>query len=412
MLSATQLSSLARLPGVLMLLLSLSVVGPVLVLAGPAPGARTIDSRIVCHTYRYCPVPQICIMDPSGGNTTRLTFTDDYEQCPALSPTGTRIAFESTRDHITNHLYIMNVNGGNPHRVTTVSNEEAHAAWSPRGTQLACSVVVDGAYDIYTMNDDGSNRIRLTTDPAHDMAPDWSPNGARILFESLRSGHAEVYIMNVNGTEQAPFLNTPNETYGAKWSPDGTKIAYNMTDPSSLRATIHVVNTDGSGDTCIVNTAWDNYAPDWAPDGSRIAFMSMEYGSTAEICSVLPYGSDVQRLTFGLTDNGPPSWGPTPATSAIAGLPTVASGLYLSSPARARADLRLVMDRAAPASLELFDSTGRLVRTILREQLTPGTRTVSWDGRDDAGCPVGSGMYYCRLVTGEASCTAKLVFVR
>ena len=412
MLSAAQSPSRLLPRGLLALLLSLAVISPAPALADPGPWARTVGSRIVCHTSRYGSVPQICIMDPDGTNITRLTSTYDYEQCPALSPEGTRIAFESTRNHITNHIYIMNVNGSNQHRVTAVSNEEAHAAWSPSGKKIACSVVVGGTYDIYTMNDDGTNRLRLTTDPAHDMAPDWSPDGTQILFESQRSGHDEVYVMNVDGTGQRPFLDTPNTTWGAKWSPDGTKIAYVMEVPSPQHFTIRVVNVDGSGDVPIPDNAWDNFAPDWAPDGSRIAFMSMEYGSTAEICRVLPDGTDLQRLTFGLTDNGPPSWGPIPATSAIEAPSALATGLYLTNPVRARADLRLTIEHEAPASLEMFDSAGRRVRTVLRERLTPGTRNVAWDGRDDAGRPVGTGMYYCRFTSGDASRTAKLILVR
>jgi Tol biopolymer transport system component len=127
-------------------------------------------------------------MDPVGTNITRLTFTDDYEQCPALSPGGTRIAFESTRNHVINHLYIMNVDGSNQHRATNVSNEEAHANWSPCGTKIVCSVTVSGTYDVYTMNADDTNRLRLTTPPGHDMASDWSPDGTRILFLSSRNG--------------------------------------------------------------------------------------------------------------------------------------------------------------------------------------------------------------------------------
>jgi Tol biopolymer transport system component len=395
-----------------MLLLSLAAVSPVPALADPTPKARTVDSKIVYHTYRYGSVFQICIMDPDGTNITPLTFTDDDELCPALSPDGTRIAFESTRDHITNHLYIMNVDGSDQHRVTSVSNNEAVAAWSPSGTKIACSVTVGSTYEIYTMNVDGTNRRRLTTNSAHDMLPDWSPDGTTILFESLRSGHCEVFLMNVDGTNQRAALNTPNETYTARWSPDGTKIVYGMMAPSPPHSTIRVANADGTDDASILDTAWDNYAPDWAPDGSRIAFMSMEYGSTAEICSMLPDGSDVQRLTFGLTNNGPPSWGPTPATSAVERPCGGGVVLSLVSPAHTQMDLRLTIEHAAPASLEIFDSMGRLVRTLLREPLTPGSRSVSWDGRNDAGRPVGTGMYYCRLVSGEASRTTKLVFVR
>jgi Tol biopolymer transport system component len=409
--------SVARSPcqtiprGVLRLLLGLVVFVPLPARAGH-PGVRAGDTRIVYHTNRYSSVAQICIMDPDGTNITRLTFTTDYEQCPALSPDGARIAFESTRNHITNHLYVMNVDGSSPHRVTSVSNEEAHAAWSPSGTKIACSVVVGGTYDIYTMNADGTNRLRLTTNPAHDMVPDWSPDGTRILFTSLRSGHYEVYLMNSDGTDQRPLLDTSNDTYGAKWSPDGTKIVYVMAVPSPPHSTIRIVNVDGTGDVAILDTAWDNFGPDWAPDGSRIAFGSLEYGSTAEICSMAPDGTDVQRLTFGLTNTGPPSWGPTPATSGIEVPACRATVLSLVNPVRTRADFRLTTEEVGPGSLEIFDSAGRLVRTILREQLTPGTRTVSWDGVDSAGRPVSAGLYLCRFVSGEASRTAKLVFVR
>jgi Tol biopolymer transport system component len=397
----------------LLLVLGLAIVGSVPALADPGPGTPTTASKIVFHTTRYTSFEEICIMNPDGTDTTRLTFSSPYwSTCAALSPDGTRIAFESDRTYNLNHIYIMNVDGSGQHRVTTVSNEEAHATWSPSGTQMACSVIVGGAYEIYTMNANGTNRTRLTTSPGHDMLPDWSPDGTRILFTSARGGHYELYMMNANGTDQRRFIDTPNDTWSPKWSPDGTRIAYVTEIPSPLHYAIHVVNTDGTGDAAIRDTTWNNDQPDWAPDGSRIAFMSWEYGSTPEICTMLPDGSDVQRVTFGLTDNWSPSWGPTPATSAIAGLPSRAPGLYVSNPARARADLRLVMDQAAPASLELFDSAGRLVRTILREQGTLGTLNVSWDGRDDTGRPVGSGMYYFRFVLGEERRTTKLVFVR
>jgi Tol biopolymer transport system component len=409
MLSTTQSPSQALLHGALLLLLSLGVLGPAPVLADPGPGTRVVDSKIVYHTCRYSSVPQICIMDPDGSNVTRLTFNDDWEQCPALSPDGTKIAFESTRDHVTNHLYVMNVDGSNQHRITAVSNEEAHANWSPSGTKIACSVTVGGTYDVYTMNADGTNRVRLTTAPGHDMASDWSPDGTRILFLSFRNGLYEARVMNADGTDQRPLVDTPNQTHGARWCPDGTKIVYVMESPQN--STIHIVNADGTGDIVIRETTWDNYAPDWSPDGSRIAFMSMEYGSTAEICSMLRDGTDLQRLTFGLTDNGPPSWGPTPATSAIDARGFRGAALAVVSPARARANLRLDTEQAGPGSLEIFDSAGRLVRTLLREPLTPGMRTVSWDGRDDAGRQVSNGLYHCRFLTGAVSHCAKIVYL-
>ena len=43
---------------------------------------------------------------------------------------------------------------------------------------------------------------------------------------------------------------------------------------------------------------------------------------------------------------------------------------------------------------------------------TPGYHRLHWDGRDDAGRPVASGMYLYRLMTDEVVLTRKLVLLR
>jgi len=37
---------------------------------------------------------------------------------------------------------------------------------------------------------------------------------------------------------------------------------------------------------------------------------------------------------------------------------------------------------------------------------------VRWDGRDDRGEPVASGIYFCRMETGRFRATRKLVLLR
>lgn len=41
-----------------------------------------------------------------------------------------------------------------------------------------------------------------------------------------------------------------------------------------------------------------------------------------------------------------------------------------------------------------------------------GSYSVVWDGRDDAGRDVASGVYLCRMVVGDFSAVRKLVLVR
>jgi flagellar hook assembly protein FlgD len=79
------------------------------------------------------------------------------------------------------------------------------------------------------------------------------------------------------------------------------------------------------------------------------------------------------------------------------------------------ATIRLsISDRAAhaPLALELVDLNGRLVRNLGRDHVQAGNLNVAWDGRDDAGRPVGAGMYYLRLITAEGRSSARVVVLR
>lgn len=49
--------------------------------------------------------------------------------------------------------------------------------------------------------------------------------------------------------------------------------------------------------------------------------------------------------------------------------------------------------------LTVYNSTGQLVKTLATGQRGPGTHEVIWDGRNDTGLPVGSGIYFYRLKT-------------
>ncbi len=50
-----------------------------------------------------------------------------------------------------------------------------------------------------------------------------------------------------------------------------------------------------------------------------------------------------------------------------------------------------------PASLAVYDPSGRRVRSLAAGILAPGEHQVVWDGRDDAGRPAPAGVYLYRL---------------
>ncbi len=48
-------------------------------------------------------------------------------------------------------------------------------------------------------------------------------------------------------------------------------------------------------------------------------------------------------------------------------------------------------------SIRVYDVSGRLVRTLLDNTIDPGHHEVAWDGRNDRGESVGSGVYFCTM---------------
>ncbi|HEX7077680.1 MAG TPA: S8 family serine peptidase [Candidatus Eisenbacteria bacterium] len=65
------------------------------------------------------------------------------------------------------------------------------------------------------------------------------------------------------------------------------------------------------------------------------------------------------------------------------------------------------------ASLRIFDARGRLVRTLLdSDEPTARRYVIRWDGRDQNGATVASGIYYYRLNAAEREETRRLVLLR
>jgi flagellar hook assembly protein FlgD len=67
------------------------------------------------------------------------------------------------------------------------------------------------------------------------------------------------------------------------------------------------------------------------------------------------------------------------------------------------------LPRAGDVKLTAFDAAGRLVRTLALGRQLEGTHRVAWDGRDDAGRIVASGVYLVRLEAGEVALVRKVL---
>jgi hypothetical protein len=74
--------------------------------------------------------------------------------------------------------------------------------------------------------------------------------------------------------------------------------------------------------------------------------------------------------------------------------------------------IRFSLPEAARVNVTVFDVQGRRVVTLVDAMVGGGTKEVVWNGRDAHGQPVGSGVYFCRLTTGDRTLTRKMVLLK
>ena len=82
------------------------------------------------------------------------------------------------------------------------------------------------------------------------------------------------------------------------------------------------------------------------------------------------------------------------------------------NPFGAQTAIRYTLRSSAPVTVQVFDQSGRLVRTIVRSngQLA-GPHEVSWDARDDTGRHVTMGVYFARILAGPEAFARKMVLL-
>ena len=71
------------------------------------------------------------------------------------------------------------------------------------------------------------------------------------------------------------------------------------------------------------------------------------------------------------------------------------------------------MNRSGHVKLDIFDASGRLVRTLADMPFDTGNHILSWDGTDNAGHRLGAATYFSRLqVDGMTVGTERSVVLR
>ena len=102
-----------------------------------------------------------------------------------------------------------------------------------------------------------------------------------------------------------------------------------------------------------------------------------------------------------------------PGPAAPAAAPAAALVSARPNPFSPATTLGLVVSRAGPVRVRILDARGACVRTLHDGELADGAHALAWDGRDDRGRAVASGLYRAVCTDGEGGRSARtLTLVR
>lgn len=86
-------------------------------------------------------------------------------------------------------------------------------------------------------------------------------------------------------------------------------------------------------------------------------------------------------------------------------------GGAMPNPMRAGGTFAFELPRAGTVRLELYDASGRRLRTLADSHFIAGRSQLSWDGRDEQSRSVDPGMYWARLTVDGAAVSKAFVVV-
>ncbi|MCJ7811823.1 T9SS type A sorting domain-containing protein [bacterium] len=156
---------------------------------------------------------------------------------------------------------------------------------------------------------------------------------------------------------------------------------------------------------------WKNNNPNsgWWENDSQYAFLYDGEGNCIQInCNIWDSESnewhDHFRTLYTYEDSLDTDQQQNPAPIELTNYP---------NPFNASTHIRFLLTQPSKVSLKVYDITGRLIQTILSEEQLTGQRYIyEWDGKDNEGNGVPSGMYLFHLTVGDNQTIKKCLFVK
>jgi hypothetical protein len=212
----------------------------------------------------------------------------------------------------------------------------------------------------------------------------------KVTFENTNVSDFDVKISSIDNDQNRvvigliSMVNAPREGAFLKPAARGENtvavLHFTVNDPSMKTVDFDAFSTESPAHSLsyIYNENVDGapYVREISPEftGSNVALNSQVTGAT------LP-------TEFALSQNVPNPFNPTTQVS-------------------------FSLPKASHVNLTIYNVLGQQVKTLVDKDLAAGVQNVEWDGTDNVGRTVASGVYFYRLNAGEFQATKKMLMLK
>lgn len=275
----------------------------------------------------------------------------------------------------------------------------------------------NGGY-LYAVNHDGSVLFQKNIGTQMKTSPvvaDINNDNTKEIVQITNNG--TIYIMNSNGSDLAgtPIsINTAVECTPVIARMDGSNLAGIIFGDAAGK--LHSVRADGTESPNFPITLGGNIkiAPALADiDGDNDIDIAVPNETSMFIVDIK---RPAQSIPWPCYLGG---WGRTgnayqPTAVADPQIPAVETALNSAypNPFNPSTTLSFSLKEAAFTSLDIYNQKGQLVKSLVNSDLEAGTHKFVWNGDDNQGSKVSSGLYFYRMRSGKFSSTRKMVLMK